>query len=297
MFRKAISRSVFEFKWLLFVIPSLFIYLIFLFIPSVSAAFYSLTDWDGVTFSYIGFQNYIDMWSDANIKTAFRNTLVYAVSITVIQNTIGLFLALLLDRKMRLVSLMRTLFFMPAIFSALVIGYIWSFMLEPNIGVVNNVLSFLGLETWRQDWLGDPSYGIAMIILVTVWQFCGYSMVIFLAGLQGIPKELYESASLEGAGGASKFKHITLPLLAPSITINVLLTTIGCLKLFDQIYAMTKGGPGYSTQSVATMIYTVGFGSGGQWGYGTAISIVLFVFILVLSMVQVTLLRKREVDL
>jgi multiple sugar transport system permease protein/raffinose/stachyose/melibiose transport system permease protein len=297
MMRKAMAWSYMELKWLVFVIPSLLFYLFFFIVPSISATFYSLTDWDGITYSFIGLQNYRDMLDDDNIKTAFINTLIYALSITVLQNTLGLFLAVLLDRKMRMVNAMRTLFFMPAIFSSLVIGYVWGYMLEPNIGVVNHVLSVLHLDALKQDWLGNPHYGIAMIILVTVWQFCGYSMVIFLAGLQGIPKDMYESASLEGAGAADKFKHITFPLLAPSFTINILLTTIGCLKLFDQIYAMTKGGPGYSTQSVATMIYTVGFGSGGQWGYGTAISIVLFVFILVFSSIQVTLLRRREVDM
>jgi raffinose/stachyose/melibiose transport system permease protein len=295
-FHRVIARVLTEFKWLLFVIPALLFYLVFLVYPSVSATFYSLTDWDGITYSYIGLENYKEMMDDTNIKTAFVNTLIYAFSITIIQNTLGLLLALVLDRKMRMVSVMRTLFFMPVIFSSLVIGYVWGYMLEPNIGVVNHILGALNLDFLKQDWLGNPKYGIAMIILVTVWQFMGYSMVIFLAGLQGIPKDMYESASIEGAGSFARFKYITFPLLASSFTVNILLTTIGCLKLFDQIYAMTKGGPGYSTQSVATMIYTIGFGSGGQWGYGTAISIVLFVFILIFTSIQVTLLRRREVE-
>lgn len=284
-------------KWFLFVVPALAFYLVFFIVPSASSAFYSLTDWDGISFRFIGMDNYVKMFSDEKILLAFKNTIFYAVGITILQNVSGLVMALVLDRKLRAVSALRMLFFMPAVFSPLVLGYVWGFMLEPNIGVVNSLMDALGLDSLKLDWLGNPAYGKWMIVFITAWQFLGYTMVIYLAGLQGIPTELYEAGDIDGAGPFSRFRHITFPLIASSFTINILLTTIGCLKLFDQIFAMTRGGPGYATQSVATMIYTIGFGSGGKWGYGTAISIVLFLFILLLTMFQVTFLRRREVEM
>jgi len=290
-------HTVIRLKWFLFVVPALLIYLVFFIVPSASSAFYSLTDWDGISYRFVGMENYIKMFQDDKIALAFRNTLFYAVGITILQNVSGLAMALLLDRKGRGVSALRMFYFMPAVFSPLVLGYVWGFMLEPNIGAVNSLLGALHLPSLQLDWLGNPAYGKWMIVLITVWQFLGYTMVIYLAGLQGIPAELYEAGDIDGAGRLSRFRHVTFPLIAPSFTINILLTTIGCLKLFDQIFAMTRGGPGYATQSVATMIYTIGFGPGGKWGYGTAVSIVLFLFILILTVFQVTILRKREVEM
>ena len=136
-----------------------------------------------------------------------------------------------------------------------------------------------------------------MIIFITIWQCVGYSMVIYIAGLQAIPKDMYESADIDGARPFSTFRHITFPLVAPAFTINIMLSLIGCLKLFDQIYALTNGGPGFATNSVATMIYNLGFGSGTRWGYGTAMSVTLFVCILAVSTIVLPYLRRREVEM
>lgn len=291
------SKYILELKWFLFTVPAILFYLLFFIVPSGTSAYYSLTDWNGLDFKFIGFDNYIKMFSDDKVLIAFKNTIFYAITITILQNSLGLLLALLMNKKMKSINMLRTLFFMPAVFSSLVLGFVWGYMLEPNIGVVNSIFGALKMPFLQLDWLGNPRIGIWMIVFVTVWQFVGYSMVIYLAGLQSIPNELFEAGDIDGAHGFKKFTSITFPLIAPSLTLNVMLTTIGCLKLFDQIFAMTKGGPGYSTQSVATIIYTLGFGANSEWGYGTAMSIVLFGFILILTSIQVTLLRKREVEL
>lgn len=289
-------KKIMEVKWFLFTVPVLLFYLMFFIIPACRSVYYSFTDWNGLTAKYIGFQNYLKMFQDERILGAFKNTLFYALFITVFQNFLGMILALFMDKSLKTIVVLRMLFFMPAIFSALIIGYVWGYMLEPNIGVVNSFLGALHLDFLQMDWLGNPVFGRWMIVWVTVWQFLGYTMVIYLAGLQAIPTELLESASIDGATQLKKFRYITFPLLAPAFTLNIVLTTIGCLGLFSQIIAMTNGGPGYSTQSVATMIYVLGFGPSSKWGYGAAMAIVLFLFILVLTSIQVTLLRKREVE-
>jgi ABC-type sugar transport system permease subunit len=287
-----------ELKWLVFVLPALAFYLGFLLIPTLSSAYYSLTDWNGVQSKFIGFRNYIEMFHDEMILTAFQNTIQFTVTITVLQNVLGLLFALILVKKFAGVNFMMTLFFMPSIFSTLLIGYVWGFILEPNIGVLNNLLAKLHLSQLQMPWLSDPFWAKWVISLVTTWQFLGYSMVIYIAGLQAIPKELYECGEIEGAKGLTKFSHITFPLIAPSFTINIVLCMIGNLQIFNQIYVLTKGGPGYKTESVASMIWQLGFGSGSsRWGYGSAMSIVLFIFILIVTVFMVTFLRKREVEM
>lgn len=286
-----------ELQWLLFLLPALLLYLGFFLLPTLSSTYYSLTDWDGISSKFIGLANYKEMLHDKMILTSFRNTALYTVGITVLQNIIGLTAALLLVRKFRGVNFMRTMIFMPYIFSSLLIGYVWGFILEPNIGVVNYVLDMIHLDFLQAGWLSDPPVARWMIVIITTWQCLGYAMVIYIAGLQGIPKELYECGDLEGATGLRRFALITFPLIAPAFTINVTLCLIGNLQLFNQIYALTNGGPGYSTESVATMIYRLGFGTGIRWGYGSALSVTLFVCILVLSVALVTYLRRREVEM
>ncbi|SFE41849.1 multiple sugar transport system permease protein/raffinose/stachyose/melibiose transport system permease protein [Paenibacillus catalpae] len=283
--------------WLLFVLPALLFYLIFLLLPTLSATYYSLTDWDGVTSTFIGLDNFRAMFQDRLILASFRNTLQYTVSITIVQNGLGLLAALLLVRAFRGVNALRTMFFMPHIFSGLVMGYVWGFILEPNIGALNNVLEFLHLDALKMSWLGDPSVARWMIVFVSSWQNLGFSMVIYIAGLQGVPRDLYEYSDVEGASRWRKFASITFPLIAPSFTINMILCLIGNLKLFDQIYSLTGGGPGFATESIASTIYKVGFYNGIEWGYGSALSIVLFLCILLLSVTMVTLLRRREVEM
>ncbi|OCT12877.1 hypothetical protein A8709_21330 [Paenibacillus pectinilyticus] len=286
-----------ELKWFGFLLPALIFYLVFFLIPTLSSAYYSLTDWDGVTSTFIGLDNFKELFRDTMIVTTFRNTAIYTVSITLLQNLFGLLLALILVKKFVGVNIMRTIFFMPFIFSTLLIGYIWGFILEPNIGVINHLLDAIHLGGLKVGWLSDPAWAKRMIIVVTIWQFVGYTMFIYIAGLQGISKELYESGDIDGASGWNKFIHITFPLIAPSFTINIMLSLIGNLQIFNQIYALTGGGPGYATESIASMIYRIGFGSGSRWGYGSALSIVMFVFILILTIIMVSFLRKREVEM
>lgn len=288
-----------DIRWFLFVVPALVFYMIFIIIPALSSIYYAFTDWSGgADYKFVGLNNFTEMFKDNMILTSFGNTALYSIFITIFQNIFGLFLALFMVKKLKGVNILRTMFFMPAIFSGLVLGYVWNFILEPNIGFVNNLLAALNLEFMQRPWLGDPFWARWMIIIEAIWQFSGYSMVIYIAGLQSIPLELYESASMDGVKGLKKFWYMTFPLIAPSFTINILLCTIGTLKTFDAVYALTGGGPGYATETIATMMYHLGFGgSGSRWGYGTAMAIVMFLAIMIVSIIQTTFLRKREVEM
>lgn len=284
-------------KWFTFVIPALCFYILFFWVPFLSGIFYSFTDWNGVTANFTGFQNYIRLFQDPQIISSFGNSVFYTAAITVLQNILGLLLALLVKKNCFKNSVTRTLLFMPYIFSSLAIGYIFRFIFEPNMGALNSFLELLHLEALKQPWLSEPFLARCVIVFVTVWQCCGYTMIINVAGLQGIPVEYYEAANLDGASRWQQFKTITFPLLASATTVNIVLCLIGNLQIYNQIFAITGGGPGYETESVAMTVYRLGFGTGGsRWGYGAAMSIVMFAIIMILTVIVTSILRKREVE-
>lgn len=284
-------------KWFTFVIPALCFYILFFWVPFLSGIFYSFTDWNGVTANFIGFQNYIRLFQDPQIISSFGNSVFYTAAITVFQNILGLLLALLVKKNCFKNSVTRTLLFMPYIFSSLAIGYIFRFIFEPNMGALNSFLELLHLEALKQPWLSEPFLARCVIVFVTVWQCCGYTMIINVAGLQGIPVEYYEAANLDGANRWQQFKTITFPLLASATTVNIVLCLIGNLQIYNQIFAITGGGPGYETESVAMTVYRLGFGTGGsRWGYGAAMSVVMFAIIMILTVIVTSILRKREVE-
>lgn len=294
MYKKKLKTEI---SWLGFVLPALIFYLIFFISPAVSSVFYSFTEWDGVNSTFIGLENYKNLIHDKEILTAFGNTIFYTVGIVVLQNVLGLLFAVILKKNCVRNNVLRTLIFMPYVFSSLLIGFVFKFIFEPNIGALNSMLRAVHLESLIRPWLTDPFTAKCIIVLVTVWQCLGYTMVINIAGLQGISEEYYEASSIDGATKWQQFLHITVPLLAPATTINIMLSLIGDLQIFNQIYALTGGGPAYQTESIATTIYRLGFGSGGaRWGYGAAMSVAMFLIMLVLTVIVTTYLRKREVE-
>jgi len=243
----------------------------------------------------VGVDNYKKLSQDSQVWNALWNTLTFAFFVTIFQNVISLMLAVLLDHVGRAYRVLRVLFLIPTLISALAIGFIWSYMYGPISGVINTLLELVGLQSWTQDWLGDTKWSMTSIIFTNIWQWVGFSLIIYLAGLQGVSSELKEAADIDGAGAWKKFVHITFPLIAPAFTINIIMTMIGSLKVFDIIYVMTKGGPGDATTSIAILLYKQAFNF-NQMGYGTAIAVVLFAIILILSLVLITYLRRREVQ-
>ncbi|WP_244188026.1 carbohydrate ABC transporter permease [Streptomyces regalis] len=275
-------------------LPALLLFAFVVLAPSARGVYYAFTDWDGLSrdFSFVGLGNFSDMLGDADARQAVWHTLLIAVAITVVQNAVGLALALGVNSAIRSRNLLRVFLFAPAVVTPIVTAYLWRNLLGPD-GAVNSLLGAVGLDSWEQDWLGDPDLALWAVVGVVVWQFAGYSMVIFLAGLQSVPKEIHEAAAMDGAGPVRRFWSVTRPLLAPALTINLMLSIIGGIKLFDQVHALTGGGPGHATDTISTLIYKDAF-TLGEFGYSIALAVVLTIIVAVASTGQYLLLSRNE---
>ncbi|MFF9809308.1 carbohydrate ABC transporter permease [Streptomyces coeruleorubidus] len=277
-----------------FALPALVLFAFVVLLPSARGVYYAFTDWDGLDpeFSFVGLDNFSALLRDADARQAVWHTLLIAVSITVIQNAVGLVLALGVSTAIKSRTVLRVFLFAPAVITPIVTAYLWRNLLGPD-GAANSLLGAMGLGSWQQDWLGDPGLALWAVVGVIVWQYAGYSMVIFLAGLQSVPKEVHEAASIDGAGPMRRFWSVTRPLLAPALTINLMLSIIGGLKLFDQVYALTGGGPGHATDTISTLIYKDAF-TLGEFGYSIALAVVLTVIVAVASTGQYLVLSRNE---
>ncbi|MEU9191168.1 sugar ABC transporter permease [Streptomyces sp. NPDC048484] len=277
-----------------FMAPALLLFAFVVLVPSARGVYYAFTDWDGLDphYSLVGLGNFADMFHDADAIQAIWHTVLIAVAITIVQNAVGLLLALGVNSAIRSRNLLRVFLFAPAVITPIVTAYLWRNLLGPE-GAVNSLLGTVGLGAWRQDWLGNPDLALWAIVGVIVWQFAGYSMVIFLAGLQSVPQEVHEAAALDGAGPVRRFWSVTRPLLAPAFTINLMLSIIGGIKLFDQVYALTGGGPGHATDTLSTLIYKDAF-TLGEFGYSIALAVVLTIIVAVASTGQYLVLSRSE---
>jgi raffinose/stachyose/melibiose transport system permease protein len=277
-----------------FVLPAMVLFAFVVLVPSARGIHYAFTDWDGLdpSFSFVGFDNFVAMTRDPDAVQAIWHTLLIAVSITVIQNGLGLLLALGVNTMIKTRNLLRVFLFAPAVITPIVTAYLWRNLLGPD-GAVNSLFAAVGLDSWRQNWLGDPDLALWSVVGVIVWQFAGYSMVIFLAGMQSIPREIYDAAAIDGGGPVRRFWSVTRPLLAPAFTINLMLSIIGGIKLFDQVYALTGGGPGHATDTMSTLIYKDAF-TLGEFGYSIALAVVLTIIVAVASTGQYLVLARNE---
>ncbi|WSQ07021.1 sugar ABC transporter permease [Streptomyces sp. NBC_01231] len=277
-----------------FALPALVLFAFVALVPSARGVYYAFTDWDGLdpSFSFVGLDNFAEVFRDPDAVRAIWHTLLIAVSITVIQNALGLLLALGVNSAIRSRNLLRVFFFAPAVITPIVTAYLWRNLLGPD-GAVNSLLGAVGLDGLRQDWLGSPRVALWAVVGVVVWQFAGYSMVIFLAGLQSVPQEVHEAAAMDGAGPVRRFWSVTRPLLAPALTVNLMLSIIGGIKLFDQVYALTGGGPGHATDTLSTLIYKDAF-TLGEFGYSIALAVVLTIIVAVVSTGQYAALARSE---
>jgi len=282
-------------RFIPFIIPALFFYIIFLVYPVLSSFYYSLTNWSGISnhYRFLGIKNFVDMITDRSFVISIKNTLIFVVMDVVLMNIFGLGMALLLNMKMKTKNLLRTTFFLPVVIAPIVISFIWTYVYNYDIGILNVLLTKMGLQ--KIDWIGNPKIAIYFVILTGIWQWYSYRMIIYLTGLHTIPEELYEASLIDGAGGYNRFWYITLPMLMPAFTINIILCTIGALKQFDIVFVMTGGGPGYSTEVITTKIYREAF-TNSQMGYAMAIGVVLFFAVLAVTIAQYKFFSKREIE-
>ena len=280
----------------LFYVPALALFAVFVVLPFIKGIYLSLTNWNGYSPSYkfVGLKNYARMLTDENVRTAFVNTIIYGFGSTLVQNVLGIAFAVLLNKKFRGRSLIRTGIYLPVMIAPLIMGYIMYFFFTYNNGAVNDVLKLFGAQP--VDWLAKGSRAVIILMLVNSLQFAGISMVIYLAGLQNIPTLYYDAAAIDGVNDRQRFFYVTLPLLMPAVTSSVTINLIGGLKLFDVISALTGGGPGYDTNSLSTLIHRLYFGS-ERAGYAAAVGLVFFVFIMIVSNIVVKALQKRQVEL
>lgn len=275
-------------------IPALLLFAVFIFYPFLKGLQISFTSWDGYSqgYKWIGLDNYKRMFTDKNIGTVVLNTFIYGVGSTFFQNLIGLLYAIFLNQAIKGKSLVRTVIYLPVIVSPLIMGYIWYFFFQYKGGALNDIIMLFSDKPLNL--LGDPHLNVWLITFVNTFQYLGIAMVIYLAGLQGIPKDYYEASLIDGASTFKQFLNVTLPLLAPSITINIVLNLIGGLKLFDVIVALTNGGPGYASASLSTFMYQLYFGRQDA-GYAASMGILMFLIISVVSITSLLALRRREI--
>lgn len=269
--------------FILFIFPALIIYLTFSILPFIFTFIYSFTDYTDIkirNLDFVGLKNYITVLKTPLMKIAIKNSLIYAVVLTGFQVILGLPLAVVLNKKLKSRNLLRAIFFFPAVFSSLIIGYLWNFILSSSdYGLINNVVHQLGFKTINFFTADRALYSV---IFTQIWQWTGWAMVIFLANLQGISPELYEAASIDGADEKQQFFNITMPLMCPSVKIIVVTGLIGGMKAFDAIYSMTSGGPGNATETVMTVMMKKGI-SDGFYSVGSAFGVCFFIIVLIIS--------------
>jgi len=281
-----------------FVLPGLVLYIVFFVVPSFIGIYFSFTDWNRYSseVKFVGLENYRAIFaSGSNYLSYVRNTLNFTIISNIVKIIPALFLALLLSSNIRGQNVHRAILFFPALLPYLVIGLIFRSMLHPQTGFVNNMLRTLGLDFMAKRWLIDPKWVWPSIYAVDAWRGIGYVMTIFIAGLSSIPRHYYEVADIDGANFFQKLIHITLPMLKPAITINLVFGITYGLKVFDIIFVLTNGGPGRMTEVINTAIFKE-FAL-GTYGMGTALSTLLFVFMVVVSVLLLKIMSKRELEL
>lgn len=283
---------------IMFIAPAFIFYTLFIIVPTISSVYYSFTSWDGISpdVRFIGLANYKEIFTSARFGNALKNTVILTAFISILENAFALGLALMVDNVRWMKNLFRSVFYIPVLISGIVSGFIWKIMYNYNFGAINSILSGVGLDGLKQDWLGNTSLTLIMVGVVLVWKGAGYYMIIYLASLQSVSTDIIEAAEIDGASPFQKFKSITLPLISGAFTINFTLSLINGLKVFDQISVMTDGGPGFTTETLVYLLYKVGFNEGRQ-GFGTAVGIVLLFIIIILNMIQQKFLKSREVQL
>lgn len=279
--------------YFLFTLPAVIAFSIFFTLPALLGFFYSLTDWNGISASYhiVGLQNYFDMFGDKDFLSALSFTIKYACIIMVGIILLALGIAMLLNRKIRFRGFFRTVYFFPAVLSLITVGLIFNQIFYAALPPIGKTL---GIEALSKNILGSRSTAIWGIAATNIWQGIAMPTIIFLSGLQAVPTELHEAARIDGATGWQRFWSITFPFLIPMLNVNLVLVLKSGLTVFDYIRAMTDGGPGKVTQSIALLIFKNGF-QNLKFGYGAAESIVLLLMVLVISLIQVKFLNKREV--
>ena len=272
-------------KGYLFILPNFIGFFVFMAIPIIMGFVISLTDYNGFNqMNFVGFKNYIDMFQDEYFRVSLWYKIVYTLVTVPGTIVVSLALALAVNMGIKGSNIFKTMFFLPNITSMVAVGIVWAMIFNPQTGPINNLLRSIGIENTPM-WLSSSSTALPTIMIVSIWKQAGYYMIIFLAGLQAIPKQLYEAASIDGASGISKFFKVTLPMLSPTTFMVLILNIISSFQVFDLINIMTGGGPGRSTNVLVYRIYQEGF-QNMRFGYASAMAYFLFLIVLIITLIQ-----------
>ena len=281
-----------ERTYFLMTVPILLLFFTFNTLPLIKGVIYSFTNFRGYgSYDYVGLRNYIDLFSDGRVGNSYIFTIKMALVTTVVVNVLSLILALGLNSKIKFKSTLRGLYFVPNILGALVVGYIFNYFFTYIVPAVINMLGGEGTSI-----LASQKWAWIAIVIVCAWQAVAMNTIIYISGLQTVPEDVYEAGSIDGATGWSQFKYLTFPLIIPFFSINMVLCVKNFLMVFDQIMALTKGGPAQSTESISYLIYNNGM-SGGQFGFQSANAVLFFVIIVIFSVTQLTITGKKEEQL
>ena len=304
--RRGGSKLMRRYGHLWFALPGLLVFLAFIVYPTLSAFWLSLFDWRGVgkNFNFIGLDNFVRALTSPDFYRAARNNLEFFVVILIFQHTVGLLVAVQLNARPRFMEVYRTILFLPVILSLIATGFVWTLILSPNIGLLNPLLRDIGLGFLARAWLSDTTFALPAVILVQAWNVLGWSVVIYLAGLQNIPEELRQAAEIDGATPWQTFRRVVFPLLSPSFTSLTVLTFIQIFRVFDVVYVLTGpvGAPAGRTDVLGTLVYRTAFGVGGlsandaRMSYAIAISVLIFIMMAVCSVLLIFVLRRREIE-
>lgn len=279
----------------LFIVPALVFYLVFWISPVLMSFFYGLTNWSGLgDYDFVGLDNFKFLIKEGTLFNSMRNTIIYAVIVVVWGNLQALALALLLNMKLKARGAFRTIFYIPALFSTIVVAFIWSYVYAPYYGMLYEVLGKVGIGE-NLNLLGSTSTALIAVAFVETWKTSGTMTIIYLAGLQNIPEEVMESARIDGCSAWQSTIRVKIPMLANTITINVMLGLINGFKSFDYVFALTDGGPGTSSSTLMYSIYKMAFME-GQFGKAEALAAVAFIFILAISVVTLLIMKRKEIE-
>jgi raffinose/stachyose/melibiose transport system permease protein len=285
----------------LFLLPALIFMVIFIYQPVVQSFRFSLYNWSAFStdWDYIGFDNYTRVFKDDIFYKSLENNFWYAVISVACQVCFGLVLAALIESNIlgRFPGLFfRTVLFLPSVLAITIIGVMWQLMYNPSVGLINQALTQVGLESYKHTWLGEEGTAIFAIIGVSQWQWTGYIMILFIVAIQAVPKDLYEAARIDGANGIQQFFHITVPGVHQTFLVMVTITVIGAMQVFDIVWVMTAGGPNHASETLGNYLYRVGFRN-DEMGYASALATVMFVITFILSFVQIRLGRGTAQEL
>jgi raffinose/stachyose/melibiose transport system permease protein len=293
------STTLMRWRSLAWVLPALVLLLVFVYYPIVDNLRLSLFSWNAfsVAPTFVGFDNYRTAFHDPIFWTALRNNTVFAIVSLVFQVGFSLVLAALLEEFVheRLRGILRTIYFIPAVISITVAGILFSFLYNPEIGLVNRLLEGVGLESWRHSWLGEPGTAMGSIIAMSQWQSIGYTAILFVVGIQRIPKEFHEAAKVDGAGPVRRFFSVTVPMVREMTTLIIILTISGAFLVFNEVMVMTAGGPSNSSQVLGTWLYRNAF-LNDDMGYASAIATVIFAITLTIGAAQIIVSRRRRIQ-